>query len=123
MGRLRQEKSRVEVERRRERQRRLHLSVKTSPLSSTSQHTSESCLLDCTDGVYLRKCVCVCVRGCSNVCACEFACVFVSHACPCSCVVVALQHFLNHRNLLEMQGVPCPIQHTHTYTRTHGACN
>lgn len=46
------------VERRRERQRRLHLSAKTSPIYSTSQHTSEPWLLDWTDGVYLRKCVC-----------------------------------------------------------------
>lgn len=42
-----------------------------------------------------------------------------SYACLCSCVVVALQHFLNHRNLLEMQDVPCTTEHTHIYTHMH----
>lgn len=32
--------------RERARRRRLHLSAKTSPITSTSQYTSESCLLD-----------------------------------------------------------------------------
>lgn len=122
-GRLRQERSWVEVEWRRERQRRLHLSAKTSPINSTSQHTSESCLLDWTDGAWgsVRVCahyhwtktVCVCVCRLLLYCMCMWICMCVySYACLCSCVVVALRHLI-HRNLLEMQDVPRPTEHTH----------
>lgn len=48
-------------------------------------------------------------------CECEYACVVYSYACFCSCVVVALQHVLNYRNLLELHDVPRSREHTFTH--------
>lgn len=120
--RLRQD-SWVEVEWR----KRVHFSAKSSPINSTSQHTSESCLLGWTGGVYLGKACTICVFLCTFLYyMCMWICMCVNYLC--NCIVVAL--WLKSSGSIWDARCPCFQQNTHTdrqrqietHTHRHTVC-